>query len=72
MASYQALSCPITAVGGGVIPMEVKPPGLDILWRRVDRLDTCVTEFYMEYIVCTRAYLSYVRAIVAFRRVSLV
>jgi hypothetical protein len=35
-------------------------------------MGTCVTEFYMEYIVFTRICLPYVRAIMAFRCVSLV
>jgi hypothetical protein len=46
-------------------------PDLDIWWR-VDRLGTYVTEFYMEYIVLTKICLPYVRAIMAFGRVSLV
>jgi hypothetical protein len=52
---------------------DVKPPpsSLDIWWR-VDRLGTCVTEFYMKYIVLTRICLPYVRAIMAFRHVLLV
>jgi hypothetical protein len=41
------------------------PAGLNIWWR-VDRLGTCVTEFYTEYIVFTRICLSYVRAIMPF------
>jgi hypothetical protein len=40
MASCQALPCPITAVGGGAFPGDVKPPGLNIWWS-VDRLVTC-------------------------------
>jgi hypothetical protein len=35
-------------------------------------MGTCAIKSYMEQIVFTRAYLSYVRAIMAFRRVSLV
>jgi hypothetical protein len=50
---------------------DMKPPSLDIWWR-VDRLGTYVTEFYMEYIVLTKICLPYVRAIMAFGRVSLV
>jgi hypothetical protein len=44
---------------------------LDIWWR-VDHLGTCVTEFYMEYIVFTRICLPYVRVIMAFMRIPLV
>jgi hypothetical protein len=43
---------------------------LDIWWR-VDCRDTCVTEFYMEYIAFTRICLPHVRATMAFRHVSL-
>jgi hypothetical protein len=46
MASYQTLSCPIIAVGGGAFPEDVKPPGLDIWWK-VDRMGTCATESYI-------------------------
>jgi hypothetical protein len=35
-------------------------------------MGTCVTKFYMEYIVFTRICLPYVRAIMVFRRASLV
>jgi hypothetical protein len=35
-------------------------------------MGTYVTEFYMEYIIFTRICLPYVRAIMSFRRVSLV
>jgi hypothetical protein len=58
-ASCQALSCPITAVGFNI-------------WWRVDRLGTCVTEFYMEYIVFTRICLPYDKANMTFMHVSLV
>jgi hypothetical protein len=50
---------------------DMKPPCFDIWWR-VDHIGTYVTEFYMEYIVLTRICLPYVRAIMAFRLVSLV
>jgi hypothetical protein len=58
-------------VDGGAFLGDVKPPGLDIHWR-VDRLGTCVIEFYMEYIIFTKTCLPYVRVIMAFMRVSLV
>jgi hypothetical protein len=58
-------------VDGGAFLGEAKPPGLDIHWR-VDSLGTCITEFYMEYIVFTRTFLPYVRVIMAFMCVSLV
>jgi hypothetical protein len=58
-------------VGGGTSPGDVEPLGLDIQWR-VDCLGTCVTEFYMEYIVFTKTCLPYVRVIMAFMRVFLV
>jgi hypothetical protein len=61
----------VTVVGGGALSGDVKPSGLDIWWR-VDRVGTCVTEFYMEYIVFTRICLPYARAIMTFRCVSLV
>jgi hypothetical protein len=46
MASCQALSCPIATVGGGASPGDVKPPSLDI-WRSIDCVGTCATEYYM-------------------------
>jgi hypothetical protein len=58
-------------VAGGAFLWDAKPPGLDIQWT-VDRLDTCVTEFYMEYIVFTRTCLLYVRVIMVFVHISLV
>jgi hypothetical protein len=39
-ASYQALSYPIAAVGGGVFLEDVNPLGLDIWWS-VDHPSTC-------------------------------
>jgi hypothetical protein len=57
-------------MGGRAFSEDVKPTGLDIWWR-VDRLDTCVIEFYMEYIIFTRICLPYVRAIMVVRCVSL-
>jgi hypothetical protein len=47
MASCQALSCLIAAVGGGAFPGDVKLLRLDIWWS-VDRMGTCATESYME------------------------
>jgi hypothetical protein len=58
-------------VGGGTFLTDVKPPGLDIRCS-VDCLCTFVTEFYMEYIVLTRTYLSYVKVIMALIHVPLV
>jgi hypothetical protein len=62
--SHRAVVC------GGAFPGDAKPPGLDIRWR-VDHPGTCVTEFYMGYIVFTRTCLPYVRVIMAFMRASL-
>jgi hypothetical protein len=56
-------------VGGGAFLGDVKPPGLYIHWI-VDRLDTYVTKFYMEYIVFTKTCLPYVKVDMAFMRVS--
>jgi hypothetical protein len=47
MTSCQALSCPITMVGGGASPGDVKPSSLDILWS-IDHIGTYATESYME------------------------
>jgi hypothetical protein len=58
-------------VGSGTFLGDAKPPGLDIHWR-VDHLGTCVTIFYMKYIVFTMTCLPYVTVIMAFMRVSLV
>jgi hypothetical protein len=57
-------------VGGGAFLGDAKPLDLDIHWR-VDRQGTCVTEFYVEYIVFTKTCLPYVRVIMAFMLVSL-
>jgi hypothetical protein len=65
----EACSCPVTTVGGGALPGDVKPSGLDILWR-VNR--TYATESYTEQIIFTKACLSYIRDIMALRRLSLV
>jgi hypothetical protein len=46
MASYQVMSCPVIAVGGGAFLGHVKPPGLNIWWS-VDRMGTYATESYM-------------------------
>jgi hypothetical protein len=58
-------------VFSGAFLRDVKTLGLDIRWS-VDRLGTCVTEFYMEHIVFTKTYLSYIRVIMAFMHVPLV
>jgi hypothetical protein len=58
-------------IGRWRLSRDVKPRGLDIWWI-FDRLGTYVIEFYMEYIIFTKICLPYVRAIMAFRRVSLV
>jgi hypothetical protein len=50
---------------------DVMPSGLDIQ-RSVDRLGSCVTESYMEYIIFIRMCLSYIRVIMVFMCVSLV
>jgi hypothetical protein len=57
-------------VGCGAFLGDAKPSDLDIHWR-VDHLGTCVTEFYVEYIVFTRICLPNVRVIMAFMLVSL-
>jgi hypothetical protein len=46
-ASCQALSCPVTVVGGGASPGDVKPPGLDIWWS-IEHMGTYATKSYME------------------------
>jgi hypothetical protein len=58
-------------VFSGAFLRDVKPLGLDIRWS-VDHLGTCVTDFYMEHIVFTKTYLSYIRVIMAFVHVPLV
>jgi hypothetical protein len=47
------------AVGGGALLGHVKPPGLDISGG-IDRLGTCVRDFYMERIAFIRICLPYV------------
>jgi hypothetical protein len=58
-------------VGGGTLQGDVKPLGLDIRGG-IDRLGTCIIEFYTEHIAFTRICLPYVGIIVVCMRVSLV
>jgi hypothetical protein len=57
--------------GGGALPGDVKPLRLDILWR-VNRMGTYATESYTGQIIFNKACLSYIRDIMALRRLSLV
>jgi hypothetical protein len=45
MTSCQALFYPVATVGGGAFSEDVKPLGLDILWR-ADHMGTYATESY--------------------------
>jgi hypothetical protein len=59
------------AVGGGALLGDAKPPSLDIC-EGVDRLGTCVIEFYTERIAFTRICLPYVGIIMVCMCVPLV
>jgi hypothetical protein len=59
------------AVVGGALLGDAKRPGLDICGC-LDRLGTCVIEFYTESIIFTRICLPYVGLIIVCMRVSLV
>jgi hypothetical protein len=63
--SYRAVA------GSGSLLGDVKPSGLDIR-EGVDRLCTCIIEFYTEHIAFTRIYLPYIGIIMVCMRVSLV
>jgi hypothetical protein len=59
------------AAGSGSLLGDLKPSGLDIR-EGVDRLGTCIIEFYTERISFTRIYLPYVGMIMVCMHVSLV
>jgi hypothetical protein len=59
------------AAGGGALLGDLKPPGLDFCGC-IDRLGTCVIEFYMEHFAFTRICLPYIAIIIVCMRVSLV
>jgi hypothetical protein len=59
------------AAGGGTLLGDAKPPCLDIC-ECVDRLGTCIIEFYMEHIAFTRICSPYVGIIMVCIHVSLV
>jgi hypothetical protein len=67
----QVMSCPVAVVGSGAFLGDMKPPGLDIWWS-VYRPCTYVTKSYMEYIIFTRACLSFVTVIMVFMCLPLV